>query len=363
MVQNMPTRPSSAAELLDWSPALVKTMATLGDRIVAMQETMPKHSSGMPLAYIDPQVITAMPVPGEGPQAPAKRVQNYMDEELRAQEKQEREQKALLAAQGNLTVETPPDEAIVPISYLEGFPTVLGLPIWERLDGEPIPYYELFKSYRQLKETEGRRSLQEVARRANLEVRTIHTLSRVFHWTLRTTSYDANRARELEVTKQRLEKDLEGRHSRTAKDIFQICESYLKDNREQLTPKTALEWMELAVKLERLSIGLHPDKPSIRPEDANNSEQGTLLAVQSAVERVESASGGGEHRFREILTILARSGALPTAATPSTGTGPMGAGPLGTGPMGTGPLGGVMGDAIMGGGVNLNGGGHPTRRI
>ena len=69
-----------------------------------------------------------------------------------------------ILAESIISAETPDDlsddvlhEAARPIEYIDGFPCVDGVPVWERLDGELVTYYQVFKIYREI----GRASCRE----------------------------------------------------------------------------------------------------------------------------------------------------------------------------------------------------------
>jgi len=131
-----------------WKPSEIDSMLKLGKRVATLQEDIPCRDGGIPLGYVDSVELA------------------------------------------KLSASDDPSLAIVPISFLEGFPTVNGVPIWERLEGEPLDMYELFRCYLHLPATNGRRAFAAVASRAGIDVRAVTAIASLWHWTVRAAAYD-----------------------------------------------------------------------------------------------------------------------------------------------------------------------------
>ena len=294
-------------EELDWNREHSRSMRALGDWVTALQATLPRVSASIPETDAsNPSGSNTVSLPS-----------SYVCPDS-------------VASLGLLTddlfdsfLESPPDGAIIRLDYSEGFPTVQGLPFWERLDGEPLPYYKIFKVYRDMElTTEGKRSFQKAAQRARIPVRVVEILSKVYHWRSRVKAFDLYRAIEQQQIRNTMIRDMETTHGKAAKTIFERCNSFLEDNAELLDPKTALAWLETAVKLQRLSLGLHPDKPSTPGESSDGRGHApiyvnTMIANsgdgdnQGLPAQPDQGKDGEEKRVREILEILHGAGVLP----------------------------------------------------
>jgi len=215
-------------------PSEAKVLQILGDRIFNLQTKQALNHNDLPLSYIDPQAIVATGLVGE-----------ITANEINA--------------------------AIIPLDYLEGYPVISGLPFWEKLDGEVLYFYRLFKSFRNMKEETGSRSLHKVAELSGQEASVINSLARAYHWQSRVKAYDAYKNIQLDNIRRTNIEKMENKHHAAAETMF----SYIKTIIEELlinlkakpekTPEYQTQlrlWFREAVKLERLSLGLSIDKPS-----------------------------------------------------------------------------------------------------
>lgn len=263
---------------LGMSTPVVKALARY---VSNLQNTLPKNDKGESLAYVDPQVVAST---------------------------------GLLSSEEEIqSLQNIPREAVVSISYHEGYATVAGLPFWERLDGELIELYNMFKLYRDMKYTTGTRNLQSVAEQFGMPLPYIYSVSRMYHWVDRVKAYDKFKELEREARRQQEVINMESRHTTTARELFNICVEFIKNNKAQLTPKSARDWFETAVRLERLSLGLEPGKPYDK-----NTPPGPSTIIQN-YQIGQGASVGSingdedKHKvsqFQEIIDILVKAGAL-----------------------------------------------------
>jgi hypothetical protein len=238
------------------------------------------------------------------------------------------------------SVESPDDvpdigvrEAQVPIEMDEGFPTVGGIPLWERLDGEPLPYYKLFKEYRELKDIQGTRSVAKVAEQSGMSGRQITILSHIYHWAIRVKAYDQYKAYLREVAKQKEIEKLENKHAKLSGELLEQAATYLMEHPEQMSPKTAIELIDWAVRTGRLSVGLNPDKPgsgsssgggtvhatniTIANQQTSNSADNINQLNTSSLSDVEiktQEQSKDVTHMQSILHVLKESGAFAAAA-------------------------------------------------
>lgn len=342
--------------LFAWTPAKLVAMKASAEKVIALQDSLGRNSDGLPIAYIDPDIILS----------------KHSLTPLEA------------------LMQTPPLESLVPLSYLEGFATTPdSLPFWERLDGEPLEYHALFRAYRDMlyprldprlpyatqlgstteydehntehepaeepltileqaereaqsqsqsqsqrkpryeasydienpRSIKSLRSLYIVAQRANVSRNVIKVISNMYHWAVRVKAFDIYRKAQIELHRSFEVERMEGTHAKAARVIFDRCMDYLEDNLEQLDPKTALSWLQTAVELERLSLGLSPDKPGSGTGTGTNAGpvdmQGALnsfiqINQNTQIQAGIGASGENPHgtkgqRIQEILGILSEA--------------------------------------------------------
>lgn len=215
--------------LLEWDPIKAKLNNKLGDIVQYFQVDQPQRGDGLPVAYIDAAALTG-----------------YM---LEAEEPDDIPDTAL-------------DAALVPIESCDGVPTTgTGVPLWERLDGEPIPYYKMFTEYREMKYTDLQRSISKLSEQSQMPPKHLNALAKCYHWQLRVKAYDKYKEQQKQLIRSNEIEKLESRHSKSAKQLMEQAVAYLLMHPEQLSPKTALQMYELATKHERLALGLDPTKP------------------------------------------------------------------------------------------------------
>jgi hypothetical protein len=285
-----------------------------------LQNMLDVNRDGIPLAYIDPTVI-------------AQYAPYYNDPEDIPEDKQK--------------------EAIVKIEFEDGIPIANGIPLWERLDGEPIAYYKLFKQYRDMKYCEisaggdnqvtekrtivGTRSMARLAEDNNLPGRPLSILARIYHWMLRVKLFDRQKEREIALKRQRQAEELESKHAKYSNEILEQAINYLKDHKAKLDPKVAVQMVELGMKYGRISVGLLGDKPGSQAAVAhqtniaisqtqththNEADQMVVAqmggdsqgrgskAEQSAVERQFAKDIGKPENLLSIIHILNKGGAF-----------------------------------------------------
>lgn len=219
---------------LQIKPSEAKILHLLGDRVYNLQTKQALNHNDLPLSYIDPQAIVATGL-----------IREITSDEANA--------------------------AIIPLDYLEGYPVINGLPFWEKLDGEVLYFYRLFKSFRDMKEESGSRSLLKVAELSGQAFKVINNLSRAYHWQLRVKAYDSYKDIQLDTIRRTNIQKMENKHYKMAEMLFDKIKEIIEDILTKLkaepnkTPEYQVQirsWFKEAVKLERLSLGIAIDKPS-----------------------------------------------------------------------------------------------------
>lgn len=293
--------------LLDWDKHKVAAQAKLGELVQYFQMNLPTGNNGIPQAYIDPTVISPIALSVESP--------DDVPNDVLAQ-------------------------AQVPIEFDEGFPTVCGVPLWERLDGEPIPYYNMFKQYREMRYIEGVRSIARLMDVSQMPGRALNALSRVYHWQIRVKCYDKYKEQLRLAAKEREIEKLENKHAKISAALLDQAVAYLEHHPDELTPKTAIELLQLAMRAGRLSVGLSPDKPTGGEGGGNgngarypsinitnqqtNQTADTLQQIDvnplSAAQRQVGEDAKDFDKLQSVLQVLTHSGALNVSNKQATQT-------------------------------------------
>lgn len=303
--------------LLDWDKGTSEAKNSLANFIAQLQQMLDVTPSGDYVAYIDPTVIAEhMPYCNSPDDIPEDKF----------------------------------NQAVVKLDYEDGIPTIGGLPLWERLDGELISYYKIFKEYRDMKynvtnitgstteiTTIGTRSIGRLAETLNIPGRYLTILSKMYHWTMRIRAFDTFKMREIILKKQHQAEILENKHAKYSNELLEQAIVYLKNHPAQLNPKTALQMVELGMKYGRISVGLAGDKPgsnasavhqtNINVSQTNNSADQMLNMQQGAggndtiqgskgsghgseVERQLANSMKDNSNLLSVLHVLNKSGAF-----------------------------------------------------
>lgn len=259
--------------LLDWDKGTSEIKNSLANFIAQLQQMMDVTPSGEYLALIDPTVIAeCMPYCDSPDDIPEDKF----------------------------------NQAVVKLDYEDGIPTIGGLPIWERLDGEVIPYYKIFKEYRDMKYDTvstanttneltivGSRSIGRLAERLNIPGRQLTMLSKIYHWAMRTRAFDNFKMREIALKKQRQAEELESKHAKYSNELLEQAITYLKQHPAQLNPKTALQMVEIGMKYGRISVGLAGDKPGSNASAVHQTNINVSQTNNSADQMLNMQQGAG----------------------------------------------------------------------
>jgi hypothetical protein len=229
------------------------------------------------------------------------------------------------------------NEATVPVEYVDNMPCIHGVPIWERLDGEKVQYYDIYKDYRDMKWFGGSqyatRSIANVAIKLGVSGRLIQILSKIYLWAPRVQAYDAQKLKELNLQKEAEREHLESRHLEFSNKILEQAVAYLSKHDAALNPKIAVSMVELGMKYGRISAGLLGDKPGTQSAAihtqtnislSQSSTQETEYMVNTGTGNIQNqrqaAKSGTERQLADdlkddgamsnIIYVLQKSGAL-----------------------------------------------------
>jgi len=297
------------APITVWSSGKKRAQSLTARLVSHLQKQIAKNGEDEPVAYIDPITLQSDDA-----------LQNLTQQCIETRPEDH----------------TPHDypEAIVPLQYYDGYPASPdGTPFWERLDCEPHAYFQLFKAYRedthlnQLKNKHttnkhvSARSLKRVSDRTDTELSVVQTLVRLYHWHERSKAYDKYQKEQLDARRAAEIEYMQDTHRAAAQKIFDKAMKWLEDHAEELGPKTALEWLQTAIELERLSLGLPKDKPqSLADQEHSDRRPWVQVNQQYNVEAKSSGDGNGngggfssgtrEERITAILETLHQARAI-----------------------------------------------------
>jgi len=246
--------------------------------------------------------------------------------------------------------ETPQDitdmmreKSEVKIEIFDGFATVDGLPIWERLSGERMDFYSIFKIYRDMKYglldsgdyVMQNRTIAGLGRQLNVSGSLLATLAKIYNWSVRCDYYDFYMGREIAKRKAQQVQLVQSDHFKLANKLMKQASDYLEKHVAALKPKDALEMLELGLRYSRISIGLSADKPDAATTAAHqpalaiyntttNNTADQMLNLNatlgsnnqncgSPVERQLQQDMKNEDNLLSILHVLQKSGAMATA--------------------------------------------------
>ena len=212
------------------------------------------------------------------------------------------------------------EKAQIAIEDIDGIPAVNGLPLWERLDCESLDFYKLFKIYREQKTvgitTENnnvryQRSFENLKEITGFTRKALYAISKVYHWQMRVSLYDAYRIDFIAKEKDRMIHLMETRHIAASEKIFKKCLKYFTEiddtKLKTLAPKDVLGWWNEATKLERLSLGLPGDKIAVEKKD---SKTVNITRIDNKTVNVNSTKPDNKY-LQELTDILQIAGALP----------------------------------------------------
>lgn len=268
-----------------WDSGKYNFQRKLGNFVQYFQVNLPNNGNGIPLKLVNPVLIADKMFDCET-------TDDFPDQAL--------------------------EDALMRVDYDEGIPTIEGLPIWERIDGELLDYYKLFKEYREMMHITGSRAIAKLAANHNLEGKLLSVLSKVYHWQSRCKAYDLFKKMEL-AKRHALEVErMNAKHTGASNLLLEAGLKYLEDHPEQLNPKVALQMVEVAIKAGRLSVGLSDRAAAGNSSAANinisntthTGTQGDLVITDTTTQ--VSSKEDIDH-MQSIVHILDQSGALDRA--------------------------------------------------
>jgi hypothetical protein len=176
---------------------------------------------------------------------------------------------------------------------------------WDRIGGESSRAFALFAHYRD----EGlNRSLRKTAEAFKVSTRAVEKMSSRHSWRVRVRAFDREQDRQRQLDNRAAQRDMEDRHARLGTLMQQKALARLQTmDASEMTPNQVAQFMDLGVKIERLSRGVPNEHVATSAGDPVFEEQdceleGEELAVEvqgfllglEAAESNEQAADGGE---------------------------------------------------------------------
>lgn len=132
------------------------------------------------------------------------------------------------------------------------------LQLWERQQGEGARAFQAFVTYRDI---DVERTLEKVRTKLGKSRTLIERWSRVWRWVLRVEAYDRLLDREKVKLKLKEQQEMLERHASIASAfqsqvVLRLNELVITGKVAELTPSEMAKWLEVSVKIERLSRGL-----------------------------------------------------------------------------------------------------------
>lgn len=234
------------------------------------------------------------------------------------------------------------ERSMLNVEYMDSTPTIQGTPVWDRLPGERVDFYNVFKLYRDsryfLLDTGEyavvNRTLAGLSRQLSIPGAILSYISKLYSWKTRCSLYDQYMETEMQKRRAQNEMLLRNDHLAVAQKLCKRAWDYLDKNFTKLGPKEALQALELGIKYSRISVGLLPDKPgatvagnqtnlSIYNTTTNNTADQMLnvnagvtptgQGAGSAVERQLQQDMKDENNILSVLHVLQASGAMKSA--------------------------------------------------
>ena len=211
------------------------------------------------------------------------------------------------------------ERLFLPVITHEGIPTINAIPIWERIEGEPTDIYEIFKQYRMMKLSNKPRTMYNLSLLTNVPVSHLETMRHLFNWNARVQAFDAYVSAERQLMLEQYRVELEGKHLKMANKLAEQAFKYFEDNESMITPKVALQMLDWAVKLERITTGLNPsERGTINGSEriqlnvqnnignSNDNSNTSITTTKTEVEQVEE----DKDRLVKMVNILSEIGVL-----------------------------------------------------
>ena len=165
------------------------------------------------------------------------------------------------------------------------------------------------------------RTMYNLSLLTNIPVAHLETMRHLFNWNYRVQAFDAYMSAERQLMLEQYRVEIEGKHLKMANKLAQQAFTYFEENESMITPKVALQMLDWAVKLERITTGLNPGERGtingserIQLNVQNNVTSGgdnTTTSVTTSKTEVEQVEEDKD-RLATMVNILSEIGVLNT---------------------------------------------------
>lgn len=258
----------------DWTPARRQLYTKIGKWTDELQQQMPVYPDKTPMYLINTQIVTENHMISDS-------VEDLLDKDLPGMK--------------------------FYLDYSRGYACLYGVPIFERLSGEPIHYFDLFQAFLDMYKTEGSRSIHKLSKRVHIKPEIIFAIKQMYHWDVREKQYDAYMQIQKNLVRQREVERTTDEHlsmSRRVRDLVisailgkDMSDEKLKDLGQVL--KTIVEW-------ERLTLDLPTKKTESKSKEAPtvNIQNNTSAVIEKGASDTNSITDEDIQYSAEVFEIL-----------------------------------------------------------
>lgn len=277
---------------LEWTPIKTKQQAKLGGFVKQLQMQIPTNGDGLPQTLVNPNAVFSQLI-------------NVDD-----------------VSQMDLPVI---NSSAYEVGYFDGCPVdvATGVPLWERLNCEPIPYYNLFEHYRDAGLRGNRRTIVGVSRTTGIAPTIITALCHTWHWEIRSAAYDRYNAMIMEDKRKYMAEQFESEFFGNIQELGALATTYIAENMKKMDMKTATKLFEVAFNSGQKLITPHGNvgnknsvgQPAVNVNIANangdNSNSAVIAPVINETQGIEEKVGkamSDDTYMAGVLNILNEAG-------------------------------------------------------
>lgn len=198
--------------------------------------------------------------------------------------------------------------AWVPFSYEEGFPCLPdGRPVWGQLEFEPVSAFQAFSAY-QAQGREGVRQLSELTDQAGISqnLAGLRECFALYSWDVRVKAYDlfwmAERRRLREIRAM----EVDDSHYLASIQMMEKAKTYIEGAEFDalMTPKTAIDLVTLASKMQRIAVGLPAQGPAVDDDKAQPTGAPMEVLIRNQLKRQGVTQKTTEDGLSDVVGFL-----------------------------------------------------------
>lgn len=171
-------------------------------------------------------------------------------------------------------------------------PHIDGIPIWENIPGESVENFSLFKIYRNMI----RRSLYKLSQEVGIIPKKVNEIKNTYAWMIRIKAYDAYMDVNFKEEEKEIQRRVLGKHRELAGELTDLATSYLKNNIYILRPDVAVNLLDKAVAIERVSSNLNKNDAGVGGSKPASKLEQTMQNNGTMVNVNMNAGDGGSKK-------------------------------------------------------------------